>query len=201
MAEGDVRNELLAAGERAFAARGYAATTVDDVIRESSTSRASFYRYFSGKEQLFEELSRACFREMRAAIRAVGAGEGAGLDVEIGDLLLKYRGLNERYGGVIRAWTELTVPADSPMQDRSALAVRAMFDETAALLARVGAASTGQEPPTGEDPRTRAALLFLLVERSSFYVSNRVSRIDPGRLLPTLTTLVERGYLADATPP
>jgi hypothetical protein len=73
-----------------------------------------------------------------------------------------------------------------------------MFDETAALLERVGA-GTGRQAADGEDPRTRAALLFLLVERSSFYVSNRVSRIDPGRLLPTLTTLVERGYLADVT--
>jgi AcrR family transcriptional regulator len=199
MADGDVRSELLAAGERAFAARGYAATTVDDVIRESGTSRASFYRYFSGKEQLFEELSRACFREMRVAIRAVGTGEAARLGPgEISDLLRRYRGLNERYGGVIRAWTELTAPADSPMHDRGALAVSAMFDETAALLERVGA-GTGRQAADGEDPRTRAALLFLLVERSSFYVSNRVSRIDPGRLLPTLTTLVERGYLADVT--
>jgi hypothetical protein len=44
------------------------------------------------------------------------------------------------------------------------------------------------------DLATRAALLFLLVERSSFYVSSRVSRIEPRRLTPTLATLVERAY-------
>ena len=76
-----------------------------------------------------------------------------------------------------------------------------MFDETAGLLKRLGAGPAAEQARAGEDSHTRAALLFLLVERSSFYVSNRVSRIDPSRLLPTLTTLVEHGYLTGAAPP
>ncbi|MFZ0172977.1 MAG: helix-turn-helix domain-containing protein [Acidimicrobiales bacterium] len=198
MAEGDIRAELLAAGERVFASRGYAAATVDDVVRSSATSRASFYRYVTGKEQLFEELSRACFREMRDAIRAFAAGGTAGgrpspARSEITLLLTGYQALNDRYGGVIRAWTELTGPATSPMHDRGMAAVRAMFDETSAVLERAGwGRAKGVSP---EELRTRAALLFLLIERSSFYVSNRVSRIDPEKLPPTLATLVERAYI------
>ncbi|MGO8874844.1 MAG: TetR/AcrR family transcriptional regulator [Acidimicrobiales bacterium] len=195
MAEGDVRAELLAAGETAFATRGYAATTVDDVIRLSGTSRATFYRYFGGKEQLFEELSRACFREMRDAVRAFSAtAHGPVGRLEIIGLLERYQGLNDRFGGVIRAWTELTGPADSPMHDRGTVAVRAIFHETAALLDR-NAAAAGTPQLVAEELTTRAALLFLLVERSVFYVSNRVSRLDPQRLGPTLATLVERAYL------
>jgi AcrR family transcriptional regulator len=91
MADGDVRGELLAAGERIFASRGYAAATVDDVIRSSGTSRASFYRYFTGKEQLFEELSRQCFREMRDVIRAVASlGRGRVDRREVVGLLSRY---------------------------------------------------------------------------------------------------------------
>ncbi|HXY45281.1 MAG TPA: TetR/AcrR family transcriptional regulator [Acidimicrobiales bacterium] len=227
MAEGDVRAELLAAGERVFASRGYAAATVDDVVKSSATSRASFYRYFVGKEQLFEELSRACFREMRDALRSFAAGEGPPGRSEITALLTDYQALNDRYGGVIRAWTELTGPAASPMHDRGVAAVQAMFDETGAALQRAGmpragptgAGATGAGP-TGAGAeragaeraglqragvpaddagcrqlRTRAALLFLLIEGSSFYVSNRVSRVDPDRLPPTLATLVERAYV------
>jgi AcrR family transcriptional regulator len=193
MAEGDVRAELLTAGERVFAARGYAAATVDDVIRSSATSRASFYRYFTGKEQLYEELSRACGREMRDAIRAFAALGSRPGRAEIIELLLRYQSLNDRYGGVIRAWTELTSPAESPLRDRSTTAVRAMFDETAAALADAETAGT-----TPDELQTRAALLFLLVERSSFYVSNRVSRLEPRRLTPTLATLVERAYFPGA---
>jgi AcrR family transcriptional regulator len=197
VAETDVRGELLAAGERVFAARGYAAATVDDVVRSSGPSRASVYRYFNGKEQLFEELSRACFREMRDAIRGFAThGQGAEGLGEIRSLLSRYQRLNDRYGGVIRAWTELTGPADSPLHDRGTAAVRAMFDETAGVLARAGLSR--QRAVTDSELRTRAALLFLLVERSSFYVSSRVSRIDPDRLPPTLATLVERAYFGAA---
>jgi hypothetical protein len=79
------------------------------------------------------------------------------------------------------------------MHDRGMAAVRAMFDETSAVLERAGwGRAKGVSP---EELRTRAALLFLLIERSSFYVSNRVSRIDPEKLPPTLATLVERAYI------
>jgi AcrR family transcriptional regulator len=193
VAEGDVRAELLAAGERVFAARGYAAATVDDVIRSSATSRASFYRYFTGKQQLYEELSRACGRDMREAITSFAALGSRPRRAEIIELLASYQSLNDRYGGVIRAWTELTSPAESPLRDRSTAAVRAMFDQTASALA--GTEATGTSP---HELQTRAALLFLLVERSSFYVSNRVSRVEPGRLTPTLATLVERAYFPSA---
>jgi len=192
VAEGDVRGELLAAGERVFASRGYAAATVDDVVRESGTSRASFYRYFTGKEQLFEELSRVCYREMRDALRALSSAEpGPPGSSRIRELLRGYQALNERYGGVIRAWTELSGPGDTPLRERGTAAMRAMFDETGRVLARAQAVAPAGTPA----PPAQAALLFLLIERSSFYVSNRVSRLDPARLLPTLATLVERGYL------
>jgi AcrR family transcriptional regulator len=203
MADGDVRAELLSAGERVFARRGYAAATVDDVIRSSGTSRASFYRYFSGKEQLFEELSRECFREMRDVIRAFGSLERVRVDrAEVVGLLAGYQELNERYGGVIRAWTELTGPADSPLHGSGTVAVRSLFDETAAVLGgETGHAGGGAEEPAPSERQlhTRAALLFLLIERSSFYVSNQVSRVDPRRLPPTLATLVQRAYLGDGS--
>lgn len=195
MAEAEVRAELLAAGEAAFASRGYAATTVDDVIRLSGTSRATFYRYFNGKEQLFEELSRACFREMREAVRTFATpANGPVGRPEVMGLLERYQDLNDRFGGVIRAWTELTGPADSPMHDRGTAAVRAIFQETAALMRR-NAAAAASPHVAADELTTRAALLFLLIERSAFYVSNRVSRLDPQRLGPTLATLVERAYL------
>jgi AcrR family transcriptional regulator len=201
MAEGDVRAQLLAAGERVFASRGFASATVDDVIRSSATSRASFYRYFSGKEQLFEELSRECFREMRQVIRAfVSLGRGRFDRSQILALLARYQELNERYGGVIRAWTELTAPAHSPLRDSGTVAVRALFDETAAVLGREAGTTpgrAGETAPGERQLRTRAALLFLLIERSSFYVSNKVSRVDPRRLPSTLATLVQRAYLQD----
>jgi AcrR family transcriptional regulator len=191
--EVDVRSELLAAGERVFAAKGYAAATIDDVIKESATSRASYYRYFSGKEQLFDELSRDCFRAMRAAIRDLAdvAGPPVGRDGVL-EVLERYHALHTRFGGVIRAWTELTGPADSPMRASGRAAVEALSAELERVLARLDPTLPAAERAL------RARLLFVLIERSSFYVSNRVSRVAGSRLPPTLTTMVERAYLGGA---
>jgi AcrR family transcriptional regulator len=180
----------LSAGERVFGDKGYAAATVDDVIRASGTSRASYYRYFSGKDALFEELSRACFREMRDVVR--GFAQLGPLPVEpqaTAGLLNRYQELHARYGGVIRAWTERTEAADSPLHESGAAAARAMAREMERALA-------GVVPGVPVAERAmRATLLFLLVERSCYYVSNRVSRVDRDRLTPTLACLVERAYL------
>ncbi len=191
--------ELLAAGERVFADRGYRAATVDDVIQASKTSRASFYRYFSSKSELFEELSRVCFLEMRQVIRDFGAASDASSPHgRIVESLKGYAVVNERYGGVIRAWSELTGPVDSPMRESGKAAVQAMYGEMRSVLETWGAlppAEADDDAADAADAEVRAALAFLLVERSSFYVSNRVSRVNPGRLANTLATLVERAYL------
>ncbi|MBM4265045.1 MAG: TetR/AcrR family transcriptional regulator [Deltaproteobacteria bacterium] len=48
--------ELLAAALRAFVARGYADTRVEDVLREAGISTRAFYRFHAGKDELFLEL-------------------------------------------------------------------------------------------------------------------------------------------------
>ena len=45
---GDARERVVRAAERCFAQYGVAKTTVEDVARLASTSRASVYRYFPG---------------------------------------------------------------------------------------------------------------------------------------------------------
>jgi AcrR family transcriptional regulator len=58
MGEGDTRRERVLEGALACVGRfGLAKTTVDDVARESGTSRATIYRYFPrGREQLVAEV-------------------------------------------------------------------------------------------------------------------------------------------------
>ena len=43
----ELRHRLLDAGRAVFARVGYAAATVDEVIAEAGTSRATFYRYIA----------------------------------------------------------------------------------------------------------------------------------------------------------
>lgn len=47
-----VRSEIMAAAQRLFLARGYEATTVDEIAAEAQMSPRSVYRYFPAKDDL-----------------------------------------------------------------------------------------------------------------------------------------------------
>src|SRR4051794_1807212 len=51
--QGSSRRELLEAALPVFAERGYAATSVEEVIRRAGLSKGTFYFNFSGKDDLF----------------------------------------------------------------------------------------------------------------------------------------------------
>ena len=53
----NVKRRIVDAAWELFYEKGYDATTVDDIIRLSDTSKGSFYYYFSGKDALLDTLS------------------------------------------------------------------------------------------------------------------------------------------------
>ncbi len=48
----NTKSRIAAAAWRLFYEQGYENTTVEDIIRESGTSKSSFYHYFEGKDAL-----------------------------------------------------------------------------------------------------------------------------------------------------
>jgi AcrR family transcriptional regulator len=178
VAEGrERRARLLEAGNEVFSEVGYTGATVDDLIERASTSRATFYRYFRNKDDLFNELSRACFRDMRAIVAELAAVSGS---AELERVLGEYRRLHARHAGVIRAWWERVArhdPAVPPDEGR-------VFGQMVGSLAPLAGGSD-----------LGGALLYLLVDGSYAAVTSRWSRIDPDTVAPTLARMIERTYL------
>src|SRR6478752_6791181 len=52
------RDAILAAAMDEFAARGFAATRLDDVARRAGVAKGTIYLHFADKETLFQELIR-----------------------------------------------------------------------------------------------------------------------------------------------
>lgn len=50
------REQLLEAGRRVFAERGYHATAISDIIDAAEVSRGTFYLYFESKRAIFAEI-------------------------------------------------------------------------------------------------------------------------------------------------
>jgi AcrR family transcriptional regulator len=65
------RDAILAAALDEFAARGFAATRLDDVARRADVAKGTIYLHFADKEALFEELIRMELSPVVAALESV----------------------------------------------------------------------------------------------------------------------------------
>lgn len=69
-APGEFRRRLLDGLADSISERGYRDTTIADIVRHARTSKRTFYREFSSKEECFTELLWMINQEMMAQIRA-----------------------------------------------------------------------------------------------------------------------------------
>jgi len=72
---GERREAILAAALEEFAARGFAATRLDDVAARAGVAKGTIYLYFRDKESLFQELVRAMVSPLVGAIAAAPLSE------------------------------------------------------------------------------------------------------------------------------
>lgn len=78
--EASQRTRLLEAIGRAVAERGYAAATIDDVVRRAGVSKATFYEHFSDKQDCFLAAYEAASEELLARVQEAHAGDGDWLE-------------------------------------------------------------------------------------------------------------------------
>lgn len=75
MLKGEIRKrELLDAAEKLFFSKGYAATTINDILETQSCSKGSFYHHFDSKLQVLSALCAAHAGEAYKRYQAAAAG-------------------------------------------------------------------------------------------------------------------------------
>src|SRR4029079_8566329 len=72
------RARLLWAVGRAVAEKGYAAATIEDIVRDAGVSKKTFYEHFSDKLDCFLAAYEAASDELLAHVRAAQEGAEAG---------------------------------------------------------------------------------------------------------------------------
>jgi AcrR family transcriptional regulator len=72
-----VRDEVLTRAWLLFAERGFAATTIEQVAEAAGMSRRTFFRYFSGKDELVAARLLASGEQLAAALEARPVSEPA----------------------------------------------------------------------------------------------------------------------------
>ncbi|GAA2899319.1 TetR/AcrR family transcriptional regulator [Pseudonocardia halophobica] len=146
-------SSLLAVAVQEFNARGYDATSMEDLSRAAGITKSSFYHHVSGKEELLRAALNRALDGLFAILEEPAAQEGAALDrlrhiifrqVEVLTSELPYVTLLLR----VRGNTET---------ERWALARRRAFDATIASL--VADAVADGEVRAGVEPSLAARLL------------------------------------------
>lgn len=75
--EGHIREELMRAALTLFTQRGYAATTVRELVEAAGVTKPVLYYYFGSKESLFLELMRTHFGRLEAVVDVYRTGNGS----------------------------------------------------------------------------------------------------------------------------
>lgn len=65
---GEVRDRLLAGATRLFASKGYAATTVREIVERAGVTKPVLYYYFRSKEGIYLDLMREPFGRFAAVV-------------------------------------------------------------------------------------------------------------------------------------
>src|SRR5215203_4585732 len=73
--EASQRTRLLEAVGRAVAERGYAAATIDDVVRRAGVSKKTFYEHFADKQDCFLAAYESASEELLERVREAHATE------------------------------------------------------------------------------------------------------------------------------
>jgi AcrR family transcriptional regulator len=177
----DRRRRLLECSLTAFTRRGYAATRVDDICAEATISRATFYRYFEGKEEVFDALIDLMSSEVLDAAAHLGAvtpdPEGKStLAHWIADLVA----ITERWGVLV---DEVNTPrvTNPGARERAVLLTSRFADVLSDRFSRGGV--------TGVDTKMAALAIIAMTERTAHQVRTWDVDIDRAAMVDSLATL------------
>lgn len=184
--------KLLDAGIEVFGRIGYHPARVDDIVKVAKTSHGTFYLYFANKEDLFQALAVDVAQEMSALAESLGAvgPDEAGRE-ELRSWLARFAELHERYGPVIRAWTEAEIDAS----EFGRLGADVLADFAATLGEQIR-----RRAPADLTPDIAALALVAMIERFSYYVYSGQVAADRAELVDTLADVTWAAMFGAAVP-
>ena len=178
------RRKLLDAGVTVFAARGYHAARVDDIVKLARMSHGTFYLYFANKEELFRALAADVAVEMTQLaegfppLRPNAAGERA-----LGEWIARFADLYQRSGPIIRAWTEAEIGGSE---------FGRLGTDTLAEFSSILARRIREADPPGIDAFVAALALVAMTERLNYYTLTEQVTLDRDAMVETLAAVTQR---------
>jgi AcrR family transcriptional regulator len=175
------RNQILENALSVFSRTGFAASRVDDISAAAGISRATFYRYFDGKDDIFDALVDLMGNEVLAAAEALKpvTPDAAGRTT-LRTWMAALIAITERWGTLV---DEVIRPRDKNAVARyRAVAMTAKFAEIMGERFTEGGV-------TGLDPAMTAIAMTAMTERMWHQVRTWNVDIDRNEAIDGLATM------------
>ncbi len=186
----DSKTSILTGGARAFGRLGFAACRVEDIIEEAGISRGTFYKFYSSKESVFDELERAFDVSFVQAMEAARSSE-LDVDEQAQSYVDSYLRWLVSWRLVARVmWYDPARPNRDKVTTGRAEAFKAFGELMSALLAQAGETTT--------DPWILRGILGAASELGTALLElPRVTDDDIRRVREAILT-ISRGAIAEA---
>jgi len=168
------RARLLEAARDVFGSLGYEGTRVDDVTSAASMSHGTFYRYFSGKEEVFREVATPAVDDVLVLLEELPDPRGG-----LHGWSRRLYQTDSIHRGLFSAWAE-SEPARAVLEPEIALEIGA------AVEAALGHRTFG-------DREVDALLLLSHVERAP-YLARTYPRVPQPDAVAATGEILERGF-------
>jgi AcrR family transcriptional regulator len=175
------RSRLLSGAKAAFASKGYAATTIDDVARAAGVTRATFYLHFDNKGELLGELAADVARQTAEIngrlAKVVARGDRATIAAWLNDAF--------DFWEAIRS-TAIAQEEAAAIEPRFRQARSESFDQGVAAVMR-GLKSAGRSDPDGR--RARGVLMYSQLQNVFHRWMHVGWEADRGEMLQVMTNM------------
>ena len=179
---------LVEAGRQVFAAVGFDAASVEQIITRAGVGRGTFYKYFEGKQDLLLLLSAMCLADVATLF---GQLEAVGRPGTVRAWVDDFVRLHLAQAGVLRAWSD--VPSLDPrVLDDARRAVTIVTESSEALLGRI-------ERSYPFDGRAASLLMMGFLERFPGTAAGTRYERPPDVLAAIMTEGLERAFLNPGT--
>lgn len=176
-----MRDRLLEASLAVFGRRGYEDARVEDICQAAGSARATFYRYFGGKDDVFDALLDQLLVELDLISDEVEAvtPDRAGFDT-LRAFVAHFLQVSERWSPIVEA---LSVPRRVSSEQREK-ATASIVRISRRLGASIEAGAT-----TEGDAITEAMAIVALVEGFGHQVRTWDIPVERDTMLDSITTL------------
>ncbi len=141
------RNEILDTASRLFAAKGYAKSTVNDILDAIGIAKGTFYYYFKSKEDVLDGIIDRVTEHVMSKAEAIASDMSLSPDQQLFQIFLALRVRDSVADGLLE---ELHKPENALMHQKS---LNSMIEQVTPVLVEVVERGNGEGLFHAEFPR------------------------------------------------